>query len=377
MTVLGLLKSGKLRLRRTIDQGEWTGYASWLMGCGDRSVTFIEEYRITNPWSSRKLLPKSQIQTQKEGKPRCWWIVKCGSCCHKRKLSHCETQLSIFEDNEAVIKMIIKGRCPTMRHVSRTHRVAFVFDRINLDSKIQIKFVHTKNQLADMLTKGSFTKDEWDHLLRLLNIMNYSTFSCSHFSHFLPDLPGTRSKRGQEQASNEGSPMAKPKPTSPIEWKARPMSPVFHRSNFQLSARSFAQELSNPENLSEATAGTSCGYTAAKILSSFLKRWNRKTLKTDTNRGSQKETKMEFRNMRITDFQYLTKVFQFTTTKVGHQNRIRVLWDWSNEDQYLDVGTVYVFIDELGDPSLGWTSRKTWKPCSTWISSKFEEVGIG
>ena len=28
--------------------------------------------------------------------------------------------LYIFEDNEAVIKMIIKGRSPTMRHVSRT-----------------------------------------------------------------------------------------------------------------------------------------------------------------------------------------------------------------------------------------------------------------
>ena len=32
--------------------------------------------------------------------------------------------LYIFEDNEAVIKRIIKGRSPTMRHVSRTHRVA-------------------------------------------------------------------------------------------------------------------------------------------------------------------------------------------------------------------------------------------------------------
>ena len=35
-----------------------------------------------------------------------------------------ESQLYVFEDNEAVIKMIIKGRSPTMRHVSRTHRVA-------------------------------------------------------------------------------------------------------------------------------------------------------------------------------------------------------------------------------------------------------------
>ena len=46
-----------------------------------------------------------------------------------------EAMLYIFEDNEAVIKMIIKRRSPTMRRVSRTHRVAldWLFDRVNLD----------------------------------------------------------------------------------------------------------------------------------------------------------------------------------------------------------------------------------------------------
>ena len=69
-----------------------------------------------------------------------------------------EALLYIFEDNEAVIKMIIKGKSPTMRHVSRTHRVAldWLFDRINLDPKIQIKYIDTKNQLADVLNKGKF-----------------------------------------------------------------------------------------------------------------------------------------------------------------------------------------------------------------------------
>ena len=78
-----------------------------------------------------------------------------------------EALLYVFEDNEAVIKMIIRGRSPTIRHVSRTHRVAldWLFDRINLDPKIQIKYIETKNQLADILTKGNFTRDEWNHLL--------------------------------------------------------------------------------------------------------------------------------------------------------------------------------------------------------------------
>ena len=53
------------------------------------------------------------------------------------KFSRFGAMLYIFEDNEVVIKMIIKGRSPTMRHVSRTHRVAldWLFDKINLDPK--------------------------------------------------------------------------------------------------------------------------------------------------------------------------------------------------------------------------------------------------
>ena len=87
-----------------------------------------------------------------------------------------------FEDNAAVIKMILKVRSPTMRHV--TYRVALdrYFDRINLDPKIQIKYVDIKHQLADMLTKGNVTRDEWKHLLRLVNLMSFSNFSCSHLS---------------------------------------------------------------------------------------------------------------------------------------------------------------------------------------------------
>ena len=86
--------------------------------------------------------------------------------------SRMKALLYIFEDNKAVIKMIIQGRSPAMRHVSRTHRVAldWLFDRINLDPKIQIKHIDTKNQLADILTKGNFTRDEWNHLLCLFTL---------------------------------------------------------------------------------------------------------------------------------------------------------------------------------------------------------------
>ena len=69
-----------------------------------------------------------------------------------------EALLYVFEDNEAVIKMIMKGRSPTMRHVSRTHRVAldWLFDRINLDTKIQIKYIGHQEPTRRHLDKGEF-----------------------------------------------------------------------------------------------------------------------------------------------------------------------------------------------------------------------------
>ena len=91
--------------------------------------------------------------------------------------SHEGAALYIFEDNEAVIKMIIRGRSPTLRHVSRTHRVAldWLFHRINLDPKIQIRYVDSTNHFADILTKGHFTRDEWNHLPCLFNISLFSS----------------------------------------------------------------------------------------------------------------------------------------------------------------------------------------------------------
>ena len=60
--------------------------------------------------------------------------------------SHQEALLYVFQDNEAVIKMIIKSRSPTMRHVSRTHRVAL--GSYSIESiwtpKIQFKYIDTK-----------------------------------------------------------------------------------------------------------------------------------------------------------------------------------------------------------------------------------------
>ena len=95
--------------------------------------------------------------------------------------------------------MIINGRSPTMRHVPRAHRVAFdwLFDRINLDPKVQIIYIDTKNQLEDILTKGNFTRDEWNHLLCLFNISHFSSTNCLELM----------SKRTQERVTAKSKPV--------------------------------------------------------------------------------------------------------------------------------------------------------------------------
>ena len=126
-----------------------------------------------------------------------------------------EAFLYIFDDNDAVIKMIIKGRSFTMRHVSRTHRVAldWFFDRINLDPKIQVKYIDTKNQFADILTNGNFTRDEWNHLLCLFNI--------SHVINCLEAM----SKRTHEDAGEERV-TAKSKPMTNLVSRCRVKDPT-------------------------------------------------------------------------------------------------------------------------------------------------------
>ena len=53
------------------------------------------------------------------------------------------------------------------------------FDRINLDPNIQIRHIDTEHQLADILTKGNITRDEWNSLLHLFNIGRFSSLCCA------------------------------------------------------------------------------------------------------------------------------------------------------------------------------------------------------
>ena len=158
-----------------------------------------------------------------------------------------------------MIKMIIKVRSPTMGHVSRTHRVAldWLFDRISLDSKIQIRYTDTKHQLADILTKCNFTRDEWHNLLHSFNISHFSSLCCAQ-NLSLTCCPETMAKRIQEQ-KEEDRIMAKSKPmamnlTSTVSTSSSSAkSPIASNSPGILKASAGKPDGSNNEEIQNPT----------------------------------------------------------------------------------------------------------------------------
>ena len=100
-----------------------------------------------------------------------------GQSCLEEIDRHCAL-LQIFDNRSAVIKMIVRGWGSMMKHVSRTHRVAldWLLDRISLDP-IQVRCFNTRGQLADIPTKGSFSRDKWNQNFFICRTL--WTFLCS------------------------------------------------------------------------------------------------------------------------------------------------------------------------------------------------------
>ena len=82
------------------------------------------------------------------------------------------TRLTMCEDNDAVIKMLKKGRAPAMTHVARTHRVNldWLLQQSLHDPCIFCRYIETKSQIADILTKPNFSVKDWCNLCSLLRL---------------------------------------------------------------------------------------------------------------------------------------------------------------------------------------------------------------
>ena len=133
----------KLRLFHWMP-GEWTGYRPWAYGLCHRCARTSSSGR---PVAKKVKTPRMQVEAhQQRNRP----FGACPTECTRFQARI----LICFEDDGAEIMMIIKGRSPTSRHVSRTHRVDldWLSDWIKDPETILSVFTPT-------LTKDSFSRE--------------------------------------------------------------------------------------------------------------------------------------------------------------------------------------------------------------------------
>ena len=173
-----------------------------------KDIKYEETRRETPHQTSTPPKPNQDSNSSRQS-----WTEWCWFCSPNAKSSRFGAMLYIFEGNEAMIKMIIKGRSPTMRHVSETPRVALVwlFDRINMDPKIQVKHVDAKHHLADILTKANLTRDEWNTFFICLTSDTSAPFAALRIFS-LSSCTKAMAKKMQEEKREERI-VAKSKPT--------------------------------------------------------------------------------------------------------------------------------------------------------------------
>ena len=127
-----------------------------------------------------------------------------------------------------------------------SHRVAlgWLFGRINLDPKIQIKYVDTNNQFADILTKGNFICDEWNHL---------STCSSQHFQ--LCQLPSNNVEKDtgkNRRRNNDG------KVKTDVEPGFEDCSKLFNSAEFEYIERPRDTQSNQSKLESKSMCGETC-----------------------------------------------------------------------------------------------------------------------
>ena len=163
-----------------------------------RSTAFFEStHRTGKPvslWAIRKR--RSNAKTKKHSNPlEDPGLTNLDSFTSNAKISRNDALLYIFlrpwssyQDDYQRKKSDVETWFPYPQSCAR---FVIWLDQFGPQNQNQIRWY--QNHLVDILTKGSFLREEWNHLLRLFNIMNISKFSCSHFSPI--SAPQTMSKR--------------------------------------------------------------------------------------------------------------------------------------------------------------------------------------
>ena len=194
-----------------------------------------------------------------------------------------------------------------------------------------------------MLTNGNFTREEWNHLLRLFSIMNFSMFSCSHFlSIKKPNTIVEESSRNQGQWVWYQETWAQNEPSLDSGASCNLVNQGLGRTSVFTSAeRSVRDSVKNPTVCSEEWQRDDNPFSSAGGTTAGDGR---------LVRGIQIQlarTKLAYHNLQISDSLYLEKVF----TNVRQKLPSRRPDSARSKSQCIDMVIIYVNNDESSDTS--------------------------
>ena len=285
-------------------------------------------------------------------------LMSCLMWITSAKPSQFEAPLYICEDNEAVIKMVIKGRSPSIRHVGPEPtelRWIGCLTEINLD-------LPNPNQICWHQKTNSLTC--W--LKVLLHVMRGVIFfvcSTSWISRcllaaicFLVKTPNTMSKRAQERRSGEELVVAKSRPVSLISrsFELRINLPMldsgtsYSPGNCRLGWNS---DLTSTEksgrDRSESSASSS--HVSNRDDNPFPstersgREMNQRSRTGKPGREEQNqltEVTLNHHNLEISNSRYIEEVFANVRTTVESSRRRPD--SAGPKSQYIDMGIIYV-----------------------------------
>ena len=134
--------------------------------------------------------------------------------------------IAFMEDNEASAQIIKTGKCPTLRHMNRTHNVdvAWLHDRFKAKDMIVVELCPTRLMAADIFTKGFTEVNKWVRACQLIGHVDpeviwgktWKTLPCAaapiahadhrisvqesifeHFWRYAAHLPGAKDTAGK------------------------------------------------------------------------------------------------------------------------------------------------------------------------------------
>ena len=220
-----------------------------------------------------------------------------------------------------------------------------------------------KTQLADILTEGSFSRNEWNHLLCLFNIMSFSMYSCGHFKSFVSEVReriviGAMSKRGQAHLERAQ------KQDLWIWWCAASTRGKLPHQVWDLeSIRGMTMKEKESAKNQEIWK---LGDSKSEVENSQVNR-QEKVLQAARKLGQKDQTQIkseenppgtrklaacspEFRSMDCTNHRYMGKIFQNLEKKLG-MSAINATFSMdAYKNQCIDMGIVFSFVDESRHP---------------------------